>query len=151
MLPLFEKEIIDKRKWLDNKIYSDMLSIAQSAPGPIALNVAVFVGYRLKRAWGSIFAVAGVVIPSFVILLLIAVYLPDITSNRWLSAAFSGMRPAVIALIAAPLLRLGKGLSLWQIIAAATTLALIWLLGVSPIYILLLGAVVGITKTYMGR
>jgi chromate transporter len=76
MIPLIEKEVVDNRKWFQPEDFTDMLALAQSAPGPIAINTAVFVGYKLKRLKGLIVAVSGVVIPAFATILLVAVFLP---------------------------------------------------------------------------
>ena len=114
MIPLIEREMIDRRGWIARGDFLELLTLAQSAPGPIALNSAVFVGYKIAGYRGAFSAVAGVVLPSFVIILLIAIYFTDIRENRYVDAAFKGMRPAVIALIAAPILNLARGMVWWK-------------------------------------
>jgi chromate transporter len=114
MIPLIEREMIDRRGWIARGDFLELLALAQSAPGPIALNSAVFVGYKIAGYRGAFAAVAGVVLPSFVIILLIAIYFTDIRHNRYVEAAFKGMRPAVVALIAAPLLNLARGMRWWK-------------------------------------
>jgi chromate transport protein ChrA len=81
MVPLIEREVIDKRGWVEREDFLDLLTIAQSAPGPIALNTAVFVGYRIKGLKGAFASVAGIVLPSFVIILLVAIFFADIRQN----------------------------------------------------------------------
>ena len=81
MIPLIEKEVVDSRKWIQQDDFTDMLTLAQSAPGPIAINTAVFVGYKTKGFIGLIAAVSGVIIPSFVAILLIAMFFTDIKDN----------------------------------------------------------------------
>ncbi|MFR7708628.1 MAG: chromate transporter [Alistipes inops] len=111
---------------------------------PIALNSAVFVGYKIAGYRGAFSAVAGVVLPSFVIILLIAIYFTDIRENRYVDAAFKGMRPAVIALISAPILNLARGMVWWKIALAAIAAVIVWQLGVSPVWFIIAGAAAGI-------
>lgn len=151
MIPLIEREVIDKRTWIERHKFLELLTLAQSAPGPIALNTSVFVGYRVDGYRGAAAASLGVVIPSFVIILLIAIYLFDIRSNRYVDAAFAGMRPAVVALIAAPVFRLAKGLSWWKIIIALAAAAVVWQFGVSPVYLIVAGAAAGILYTFYNK
>ena len=126
MIPLIEREMIDRRGWIARGDFLELLTLAQSAPGPIALNSAVFVGYKIAGYRGAFSAVAGVVLPSFVIILLIAIYFTDIRENRYVDAAFKGMRPAVIALIAAPILNLARGMVWWKIALAAIAAVIVW-------------------------
>ena len=93
MIPLIQHEVITNRRWLAEKDFLDLLTLAQAAPGPIALNTAVFVGYKQRGYVGSLAAVAGVVVPSFTILLLVAMFFADIRNNQWVDAAFRGMPP----------------------------------------------------------
>ena len=95
MIQMIEKEVVDKRKWFEKDEFYDQFALASSAPGPFALNTAVFVGYKLKGWWGSLAAVCGAVLPSFLIILAIAMYLTDFRDNRYVEAAFKGIRPAV--------------------------------------------------------
>ena len=144
MIPLIEREVIDNRRWVKREDFLDLLTLAQSAPGPIALNTAVFVGYQLRGLWGAVSAILGIVIPSFVAILLVAILFSDIRHNAWVDAAFKGMRPAVVALIVAPVLKLAKGLH-WSmyLIIIASALA-VWGLGWSPVYVLIVAAIGGI-------
>ena len=100
MLPLIERELITKRKWIEQKEFLDLLTLAQSVPGPIAVNTAVFVGYKVRGLRGAAAALLGTVTPSFVIILAIAIFFAGIRQNPVVDAAFKGMRPAVVALIA---------------------------------------------------
>ena len=81
MVPLIEREVIDNRGWVQREDFLDLLTIAQSAPGPIALNTAVFVGYRIAGIWGALSSLLGIVIPSFTIILLVAIFFADIRDN----------------------------------------------------------------------
>jgi chromate transporter len=144
MIPLIQHEVINTRKWLTEKEFVDLLTIAQAAPGPIALNTAVFVGYKRRRYCGALAATLGVVIPSFLIILLVAMFFADIHHNTWIDAAFKGMRPAVVALIVAPIIGLAKGLRWYLVAIAAATALAIWHFGYSPVWFLLVGAVGGV-------
>ena len=99
MLPLIEQELITKRRWIEQKEFLDLLTLAQSVPGPIAVNTSVFVGYKVRGLRGAAAALLGTVTPSFVIILVIAVFFAGIRHNPVVDAAFKGMRPAVVALI----------------------------------------------------
>lgn len=104
MLSIIEKEIIDRHKWLPREEFLDLVAMAQSLPGILAVNMAIAVGDRIKGRGGSLAAAAGTILPSFLIILAIAIFLtPDaIKNNHVLSAVFRGIRPAVVALILAP-------------------------------------------------
>ena len=108
MIPLIRNEVVVKRNWLDDDQFMDMLAIAQSMPGPVALNTALFVGNKRLGFKGSLFSGAGVILPSFLTILLIAIVFTQFKDNQVVERIFKGIRPAVVALIAAPLLGLGK-------------------------------------------
>lgn len=144
MIPLIERELITKRKWIEAKDFLDLLTLAQSVPGPIAVNTSVFVGYKVRGLRGAAAALLGTVLPSLVIILVIAAFFADIRHNPVVEAAFKGMRPAVVALILWPVLSLSRGLR-WPLfgVIAASALA-IWWLNWSPIYMLIAAAALGI-------
>ena len=143
MIPIIQYEVVNKRNWLNEKEFVELLTIAQAAPGPISLNTAVFVGYKCKGYKGALAAILGVVIPSFVIILVVAMFFHTMRETRWVDAAFRGMRPAVVALIVAPIVGLTKGLH-WVLIAVAAATALaVWYFGFSPVWLLIAGAVGG--------
>ena len=143
MIPLIQHEVINNRSWLSKEEFIELLTIAQAAPGPIALNTAVFVGYKHRGYWGAVSAVLGVVVPSFTIILFVAIFFASMRDNRWVDAAFKGMRPAVVALIVAPIVGLTKGIH-WVLVAvAAATALLVWYFGFSPIWVLIAGAIGG--------
>ena len=147
MVPLIEREVIDKKGWVKREDFLDLLTIAQSAPWPIALNTAVFVGYRIRGLKGALSALMGIVLPAFTIILLVAIFFADIRDNQYVDAAFKAMRPAVVALIVAPIVGLAKSMNYWLWIVAAVTALAIWYVGFSPIYVLIAGAVAGLLWT----
>lgn len=144
MIPLIQREVIDRKRWLQKEEFLDLLTIAQSAPGPISLNTSVFVGYKLRGYTGAMASILGVVLPSFTIILLVALFFAGIRDNAVVDAAFKGMRPAVVALIVGPVVSLTRGLhpGLYAVIAAAAFA--VWGLGWSPVYILPAAAAAGI-------
>lgn len=151
MIPLIESEVVRKKAWIRKGEFLELLTLAQSAPGPISLNTAVFVGYSVRGYSGAIAAVMGVIIPSFVIILILAIYLVDLRTNRYVDAAFKGMRPAVVALIAAPIINLARGMGLWKILAAIAAALIVWHFGASPIWFIVGGAAVGIAYAFYDR
>ena len=145
MGPLIRDEVVMKRRWMEEEEFTETLSVALSAPGPIALNTALFVGNRRLGFKGSLFSAAGVVLPSFLMMLSVAVVLTQFRENAVIESVFKGIRPAVVALIAAPLLSLGKSAgvnlrNIWIPVAAAFA---VWWLGVSPVYIVLTAILLG--------
>lgn len=109
MIPLVQREVIDKG-WVKENEFLELLTLAQSAPGPIALNTAVFVGYKVHGYRGMLAAVMGIILPAFLIILVIAIFFNSIRENRVVEAVFKGIRPAVVALMLAPVFGFSKGL-----------------------------------------
>lgn len=106
MIPLIQREIVDNHQWIDEEEFLNMIALAQAAPGVIAVNSAIFIGYRVGGWRGLIASVLGAVLPSFVIILLIAMVFRDISKYPAVEAVMKGMRPAVVGLLAAAVIRL---------------------------------------------
>lgn len=106
MLPLIQREVVDTRHWLDEEEYLNMIALAQAAPGVIAVNSAIFIGYRLAGWRGLAGAVLGALLPSFVIILLIAMVFRNIREIPAVEAVMRGMRPAVVALLFVAVIRM---------------------------------------------
>lgn len=145
MIPLIEAEIVTKKGWVTKEDFLDLLAIAQSAPGVFAVNIAIFIGYRLRGVRGCLVTALGAILPSFLIILCIALFFLRFKENPTVEAIFRGIRPAVVALIAAPTFNLAKAAkinryTIWIPIISAL---LIWLLGFSPIWIILLAGIGG--------
>ena len=139
MIPLIEEEVVNKHKWVSKEEMLDLIAIAQSCPGVFAINVSIFIGYKLRKISGAIATALGTALPSFLIILAIAIFFHQFEENKVIAAMFKGIRPAVVALIAVPTFRLAQRAQLnwytfWIPIASAL---LIWLLGVSPIWIII--------------
>lgn len=146
MIPIIEKEVVDKYKWLSKEEFLDALAVSQSLPGILAVNISILVGNKLKGVRGSIAATLGTVASSFILILLIAIFFSRITDNPVIERIFKGIRPAVVALIIAPVLSTAKSAritwrNVWIPISGAL---LIWMLGVSPIVLILAGAIGGV-------
>lgn len=130
MISIIEKEIVDKKRWVTKEEFLDLLAVAQSIPGILAVNMAVAVGDKIRGRRGAIISALGTIIPSFAMILFIAIFLtPDmIKSNETLNNIFRGIRPAVVALIIAPVFRTAKVAKIgWKTVAIPVVVALlIW-------------------------
>jgi chromate transporter len=146
MVPIIRNEVVNKKGWLKDGEFMDMLAIAQSMPGPIALNTALFVGNKRLGFKGSLFSGAGVILPSFVVILFIAVVFTQFKGNPVVERVFKGIRPAVVALIVTSLLSLGKSAGVrWKNLWIPVVVALsVWQLNFSPVYIILASILLGI-------
>ena len=146
MIPLIEREIVEQKKWLTKEEFLDFLILAQSAPGILAVNIAILVGNILKGKKGAITATLGTVLPSFLCIIFIAIFLTQFQDNEAVNNFFRAVRPAVVALIAVPVFNLARTAKLtWKTAIIPLVCALlIWLLGVSPILIIILAAILGI-------
>ena len=152
MIPIIQREVVEKNGWIEEKDFMDILAISQSAPGILAVNISIFLGYRLRGVKGSIVATLGSALPSFLIILLIAMFFAGYQDNPTVIKIFKGVRPAVVALIAVPMINMAKKakLNIYTGMLAAATAALIIFLKVSPLYILLVVGVI-FTALTVGR
>ena len=139
MLPLIQREVVDRKGWIDEEEFLNMIALAQAAPGLIAVNSAIFIGWRIGGWKGVAGAVLGAVLPSFLIILAIAMVFAEWKELPAVEAVFKGVRPAVVALIAAPLFKLAKSAKISWITALIPVAAalLIWLLHVNPVWVIL--------------
>ena len=145
MIPLIEEEVVNKHHWVSKEEMLDLIAIAQSCPGVFAINIATFIGYKLNKTRGAIATTIGTALPSFLIILLIAIFFHQFEDNKIVAAMFRGIRPAVVALIAVPTFNLGKQAKLnkWTIWIPIVSALVIWLMGVSPIWIIIAAGVGG--------
>ena len=141
MVPLIENEIVTKRNWIAKDDFIDLLAISQSSPGILAVNISIFIGYRLRGIRGSI----GTILPSFLIILAIALFFHNFKDNTTIEHIFKGIRPAVVALIAAPTFSMAKSAKInrYNVWIPVVSALLIWLLGFSPIWIIIAAGVGG--------
>ena len=138
MLPMIEAEVVDRNKWIEKPEFLDILAVAQTVPGVFAVNMSINIGYRLRKVPGALVCALGCVLPSFAIILAIALFFHRFENNATVEAVFKGIRPAVVALIAAPCIKLAKsaGITLSNAWLPVVAVAAIWLLKVSPVYII---------------
>ena len=145
MIPVIESEVVDKHKWVSREEFLDLIAVAQSCPGVFAVNISIFIGYKLKQTKGAVITTLGTILPSLLIILLIAMCFRQFQDNEIVASIFRGIRPAVVALIAVPTYNLAKSAKInltncWIPIIGAL---LIYALGVNPIYILLIAGIGG--------
>jgi chromate transporter len=145
MIPIIENEVVEKHQWVNRDEFLDLIAVAQSCPGVFAINISIFIGYKLQKMRGALSACLGTALPSFLIILLIALFFHSFMDVPWVAAMFRGIRPAVVALIAVPTFKLAKtaGISLVNCWIPILSAVLIWALGVNPIYIIMAAALGG--------
>ncbi len=150
MISLMEREVVENRKWISREEFLDLLAVAQSLPGILAVNISVAVGDKLRGMKGSTAAALGTIMPSFLIILAIAIFLtPDlIQHNPVINAIFRGIRPAVVALIVAPVITTAKASHIgWKTVWIPIVVALLiwssWPWISNPILFIILGGLAG--------
>lgn len=143
MIPIIQKEVVENKNWIKDEEFIDTISIAQSSPGPIAVNSSIFLGYRMEGLPGALVCTIGTVLPSFFIILIIAVFFTQFQNNPIFEKIFLGIRPVVVALIFSAVYKLitkahlgYKDLAI-AIIAALTLV----IFRVTAIYIIIVGVV----------
>lgn len=150
MISLIEREVVENRRWIERTEFLDLLAVAQSLPGILAVNISVAVGDHLRGMKGSVVAALGTIMPCFLIILTIAIFLtPDlIQNNPVVNAIFRGIRPAVVALIVAPVITTAKSSHIgWKTVWIPIVVALLiwsnipWIS--NPILFIVLGGIAG--------
>lgn len=146
MLPLIRKSLVEKSRWLKDEEFVDAIAVAQSAPGPIAVNIAVITGYKLSGLKGTLAAVLGAILPSFVILIIVATFFLGIQNNRFVRAALTGMRPAIVALMASAVYDIGKNTikSGQAAVLSIAALVLLLIVKLHPVLVIIAAAIVGL-------
>ena len=153
MIAMMEKDIVDKHKWFTKEEFIDNLAIAQSMPGILAVNMAVLVGNKMAKKRGAFFSALGTILPSFIAILTIAIFFVTINNNPIVERVFKGIRPAVVALIIAPVFTTAKAAKIniknfWVPVATAL---LITFCGFSPIMFIALAILYGVTRCYFNN
>ena len=159
MIPLMQHELVERHHWLTEEEFLDHVALSQAMPGVFAVNMATMTGYRLRKGWGSAVAIVGNILMPVVFILLLAIFFRTFRDNPYVERIFLGLRPAVVALIAAPVFTLWRNekrkqgntsletqqwisrIALYMV--PLTSALLIWLLGVNPILVVLLAALAG--------
>ena len=145
MIPIMERDFVDKNHWMEKQEFMDIMVVAQTTPGIFAIDMASHIGYKLKGVWGGIVGAVGIALPSIIAILIIAMFFQQFKDNYWVAKFFTGVRPAVVALIAAPCFKMAKtaNINRYNIWIPIVCCGLIALLGVSPIYIIIAAGVLG--------
>lgn len=146
MIPLIEAEVVDKNNWLSKEEFLDIIVISQTFPGALAVNSSMFIGYRIGGFLGALLGVLGVIIPSFIIILLIAVLFMQFRNNYYVDLAFKGIGAAVPMLILIAVVSLSKAVKKTYINLIITIAALVSILvfNIHPVIVVLLSGLYGV-------
>lgn len=150
MVLMIQREVVDKHKWVTSEEFMDMLSVAQSAPGPFIINTSIMVGHRLRGLSGATFAAIGALLPAFVVMSIIATMFTQFSDNEIVQRIFKGVRPAAVALILAAVVVLAKKVQCWTYFVSIIVAISIYL-GVSPLLIITGAIIFAIVYTYSNR
>jgi chromate transporter len=145
MIPLIQREVVERRRWLTDTEMLDVIALSQTMPGILAANIAALVGQRLRGTRGALTAVLGNILMPIVFILLIALFFRQFKDNPTVEAIFMGIRPAVVALIAAPVFTLARkaGVTLRTVWIPLLAALLISLFGISPVLVILAAILLG--------
>ena len=138
MIPMIEREVVERNHWLQSDEFLDLMAIAQSAPGVFAINFSIFIGYRLRKFSGALICTVATAIPSIATIILVAMFFEPIKENPHVEAVFKGIRPAVIALLLMPTINLLRKVQLKpaSIIIPSVTAVLIIFFEISPVWLI---------------
>ena len=144
MIPLMEQQVVTRHQWLSHSEFMDIMAVSQATPGVFAVNMASHIGYKVGGIRSGIIASLGVVFPSLIIILLIAIIFSRFRDNRWVEAAFMGIRPAVVALLAVPVFKMGKTARVtWSNVWIPIVSTALIVYGVTPALIILVAGIAG--------
>lgn len=146
MIPLIEEEVVKNKKWMENQEFMDILVVSQSLPGALAINCSIFLGYKIGGFLGAIMALLAVILPSFLIIIAIAVFFMQFRDNYYVNAAFKGITAAVPMLVLIGAVSLGKGLekSKRTVITIIVGLIALVIFDIHPVLVIIVSAIYGI-------
>lgn len=149
MIAAIKSELVE-RKWLKDEDFLDIITLAQTAPGLFAANIAILTGHKLRGTKGSIVATIASCLPPFLIILLIAMFFTGFKDNEYVIKAFKGIRPVVVALIGVPMIDMIKATKMrwWSWVIVLASMTLVCFLKVSPIYIIICVIVISLSVAY---
>lgn len=152
MLPLLQNTLTQEKKWFSQDEFVDIVAVCQSLPGVIAINMATYVGYKKKGFLGSLVSTFGVVLPSFVMILLIATFISNLSDNPYVAGAMAGLRAAALGLVVVAVIQMSSVVFKggWTILAAAVSFVLIAVLNINTAYVILLFVVLGVASALTG-
>lgn len=144
------KSELTKRNWLKDEDFLDIITLAQTAPGLFAANIAILTGHKLRGTKGSIVATVASCLPPFLIILMIAMFFTEFKDNEYVIKAFKGIRPVVVALIGVPMIDMIKATKMrwWSWVIVVASMTLVCFLKVSPIYIIICVMVIAFSVAY---
>lgn len=153
MIPLMQREVAEKRKWVDEATMLDIVAIAESTPGPIAINTATFVGTRKCGFWGAFAGTLGMVLPSFIIITVLSKILSIMMDYEIVRFAFNGIRAGVIALIVKALWGMAKQCpkNLFSAIMAVLAFSIVLFCDVNAVYVIIGGALIGLSTAVISK
>ncbi|MDP5274820.1 chromate transporter [Chengkuizengella axinellae] len=146
MIPLIEREVVERRKWVKTQDITDIFAVAESVPGAIAINTATFIGYRLAGIPGAIAAMAGVMLPTFMIVIVLSIFFLRVQNHPKVEAAFIAIRATIVALITYAAIKIGK-ISIIDkstVVLAILTVVTMYFVHIHPIALILFGGIIGI-------
>ena len=145
MIPLIEEEVVNNKGWLSKEEFVDILIVAQSLPGALAVNTSIFLGYKISGILGAITALMAVILPSFFIILIIAIFFMQFRNNYYINAAFQGITAAVPMLVLVGVISLSKGLSknLRTILTIIIALIALMFFNIHPVLVVVISGVYG--------
>lgn len=146
MIPLIQKEVVEKKQWIEEEEIIDVFAMSESMPGAIAINSSILIGYKIEKKKGAYAATLGVILPSFIIITIIAAFFSRFQDSYVVKAAFKGIRPAVVALISIAAVKIGKAAIKDQTCYGISFIAfaLVFVFKIHAIFAILGGAVLGI-------
>ncbi len=145
MLPLLRQAIVEDKKWFTDEEFTDIIVVSQGLPGVVAVNMATFVGYRKRGFAGSLVSTIGVIMPSFMIILLVARGVATLNDNPYLGGAMAGLRAAALGLVVVAIIQLASTVvkGKWSVLAAVASFAMIVFLKINTIYVILFFIAIG--------
>lgn len=146
MVPLIQRTVVDDKKWLTQDEFLDAMTVSQGLPGIIAINLATYIGYKKKGMAGAVLATIGVILPSLIIMILVAMLMKQFATNRFVAGALMGVKACAVGLVVYAVVKLGKDIltSVYAWILAVTSFLVLILTGVQVVWIMLGGLVVAI-------
>lgn len=141
MIPIIQEEVVEKKKWIDENEFMDAIALAQASPGPVAVNTSVYCGHKLKGFPGAIACTLGTILPSFITILVIAIFFYQFRSNPIIDKVFMGIRPAIVALILSAVYKMWKksNFGYTKLIVAFVAMLIVVFVDISPIWIVIAG------------
>lgn len=153
MLPILQREFVEKRHWLSEEELIDDFALANSLPGIIAVNTATFLGYRLKGVKGGITAAVGVIIPSILTITIIAAFFQNFAELAWVQKIFKGLNIAIIVLLVSAVIKMWQRgiIDIITFIICAVVVTVYLLTGFNPVFFIIAGALAGLILAGRGQ